>query len=130
MTVLLWTVAAACVLPYLASSAQLVEKFRQHGRYDNTAPRAQTARLEGAGQRAAWAQANTWEALPPFFAAALTVHITGADGNTAGMIGVVFVAARAAYIAVYLANLATLRSAMWTVGVACVAGLFALAAMH
>ncbi len=128
MTVLLGCVAVSCFLPYLAAAAQAWAKFRTEGHYDNASPRAQTARLEGYGQRAAWAQANTWEALTLFFAAAFTARLTGADSDPAGWLGVGFVAARIAYLGAYLANLPTLRSVVWTAATLCTAGLFVLAA--
>jgi uncharacterized MAPEG superfamily protein len=128
VTVLLWSVAAACLLPYLAATAQTVAKFQQHGTYENAAPRAQTARLTGYGQRAMWAQANSWEAFALFSAAAFTVQLVGADGERASALAVTFIAARVLYIAAYLADIHWLRSTLWTVGVACIVGLFGLAA--
>ncbi len=130
MTTLLWALALACIMPYFASLAQNAGKVREHGRYDNSAPREQTAKLVGWGKRAAWAQANTWEALPIFVAAALTCHVTGADGPAAGGIGVTWLVARALYIAAYLADVAPIRSMLWLVSLLCSLGLFGLAATH
>lgn len=130
MTTLLWSLAFACLVPYVASSAQTAGKVREHGTYDNAAPREQTAKLVGFGKRAAWAQANTWEALPIFVAAALTCHVTGADGQAAGAIGVTWIVARLFYIVAYVMDVAPIRSALWLLSLLCSLGLFGLAATH
>lgn len=128
MTILLWCVGAAAVLPYVCASLQTVAKFQSGKGYDNRAPRAQTAELEGWGKRASWAQANAWEALALFTAAALVCHVTGADGSTASALGIAWVVLRIVYIPLYVADVAILRSAAWTGSILCDVGLFALAA--
>ena len=128
MSTLLWTVALACVVPYVASTAQTAGKVKEHGNYDNAAPREQTARLVGFGKRAAWAQANTWESLTIFVAAALTCHMVGADSPAAGGLGVTWLVLRLGYIAAYIADIAPIRSLLWLASLLCSAALFGLAA--
>ncbi len=126
MTPLLWMVAAGCGLPYLAMTGQTAAKLQAHGKYNNAAPREQTAALDGWGKRAAWAQANTWEALPIFVAAALTCHVAGGDGPRATALGAAWLACRVAYIAAYVGDFPTIRSLLWFGAVGATIGLFAL----
>jgi uncharacterized MAPEG superfamily protein len=130
LTVLLWTLAAGCTLPYICSSLQTIAKLQNGVRYNNRAPREQTAALEGWGKRASWAQANSWEALTIFAIAALICHVAGGDGAAAGYLGIAWVGFRIAYIAAYAADFAYLRSTCWTLAVVCAAGLAGLAAWH
>jgi uncharacterized MAPEG superfamily protein len=130
LTILLWCVGVAGALPYACSSLQTIAKLQSGRGYDNRSPRAQTAELEGWGKRASWAQANSWEALALFTAAALVCHVAGADGSTASALGIAWVAFRVVYIPLYVADIAIPRSAAWVGSIACDLGLFALAAMH
>jgi len=99
---------------------------RRPGGYDNRTPRDQQAALEGWGRRAVAAHLNGFEAFAPFAAAVLVAVISGADPTWTARLAVVFVAARAIYVPLYIADLALARSAVWTVGFAATAGLFVL----
>jgi uncharacterized MAPEG superfamily protein len=76
-TVAYWCVLLAALLPYacayLAKSGGF-GKPRSQGGYDNQDPRAWLARQTDWRARANAAQANTFEALPFFFAAVLIAH--------------------------------------------------------
>ena len=67
---------------------------------------------------------NSFEAFAPFAAAVLIAHLGGGAPSTAATLAIVFCVARAAYIALYIANLATFRSLVWGVGFFCTCGLF------
>ena len=84
--------------------------------YDNAAPRQSLARLAGWPQRANWAQQNSWEAFPVFVAAVLMALQAGLDAGSVALWAWIFIAARVAYAACYLLDLATLRSLCWAVG--------------
>ena len=58
----------------------------------------------------------------------LIAHQAGADQSTVDTLAVAFIVIRLLYGAIYIANLATLRSLVWTAGFACVVGLFVVAA--
>jgi uncharacterized MAPEG superfamily protein len=55
-------------------------------------------------------------------------HLAGAPQARIDLLAIVFVLARMAYIACYLADLATLRSLAWFVGIGSAVGLFLAAA--
>jgi uncharacterized MAPEG superfamily protein len=98
--------------------------MQQAGGYDNHHPRAQQAALTGWGARSVAAHLNGFETFAPFAAAVLAAHICGAATGTVDLLAVVFVVSRVAYVGLYLADLASLRSLAWTVGWIATLGLF------
>jgi uncharacterized MAPEG superfamily protein len=72
------------------------------------------AQQTGFAARANAAQANTFEALPFFFAAVLVAHQLGALQIRLDILAVVFVVLRLIYIMMYGAGLAKMRSLVWT----------------
>ncbi|MBK0393574.1 MAPEG family protein [Ramlibacter algicola] len=115
-TVAYWCVLLAALLPYacayLAKSGG-IGKPRGQGGYDNQDPRAWLARQTDWRARANAAQANTFEALPFFFAAVLIAHQLKAPQTQLDILAVLFVTLRIIYVAMYVAGLATMRSAIW-----------------
>ncbi len=115
-TVAYWCVLIAALLPYacsyLAKSAGL-GKPRKDGGFDNHDPRAWLARQTDWAGRANAAQANSFEALPFFFAAVIIAHQLGAPQTRVDILAVLFVTLRAIYVAMYVAGLPTVRSAVW-----------------
>jgi len=83
------------------------------GGYDNNDPRAWLARQTDWRARANAAQANTFEAIPFFFAAVIIAHQLQASQGRLDMLAVVFVALRIVYIALYVGNKANARSIVW-----------------
>jgi uncharacterized MAPEG superfamily protein len=122
MTTAYWCVLAAALLPYIWTIAA-----KAGPGFDNTAPRIYLDRLTGWRQRATWAQLNAFEALPPFIAAVLIAHQLHAPQERVDLLALVFVGLRLAHGLAYIANLATLRSLLWTGGIGCVIGLFVIA---
>ena len=120
MTLALWTILAAAILPLLATG---MAKYGGSG-YDNNTPRAWESSLTGWRARANWAHRNHIEAFAPFAAAVLTAHLVHAPQTLVNWLAAGFIAARLAYTAAYLADQATLRSLCWALGFACVVGLF------
>lgn len=121
MTFALWCVLAATMLPYVWGT--LSKSFRT---YDNAEPRLHPR--TGWRQRADWAQQNSWEAFAPFAAAVLIAHWLHVAQPTVDWLAGLFILFRIAYGAAYLANLATLRSLIWSGGMICVVGLYVAAA--
>ena len=96
--------------------------------YDNHAPRAYLAKLEGWRARAAAAQQNGWEALALFTAALAAAWHAGADAHRVDQLAIAFVAIRVVYSLMYLLNWAALRSLVWFAGIACIVALFVTSA--
>ncbi|MEY4295275.1 MAG: hypothetical protein RLY82_963, partial [Pseudomonadota bacterium] len=84
------------------------------GGYDNAAPRQWLAEQTGFSARANAAQANTFEALPFFFAAVIMAHLLGAYQLRLDVLAILFVVLRILYVMMYLAGMAGLRSGIWT----------------
>jgi uncharacterized MAPEG superfamily protein len=115
-TVAYWCVLVAALLPYvcayLAKSAGF-GKPRREGGYDNHDPRAWLARQTDWHARANAAQANSFEALPFFIGAVVIAHQLAAPQARVDILAMLFVTLRVIYIAMYVAGLPTLRSAVW-----------------
>jgi uncharacterized MAPEG superfamily protein len=90
-----------------------MRKPRSQGGYDNADPRGWLARQQGWKARANAAQANTFEALPFFFAAVIIAHQLGAPQTRLDILAVLFVTLRIIYVAMYVAGLPRTRSAIW-----------------
>lgn len=118
MNIAFLCVLIACALPYafivLAKSAGA----RAQGGFNNNAPRLWLTRLEGWPARAYWAHQNSWEALPVFLAGVFAATLAHVPQATIDAWAVVFVIARVLYGACYIADLASLRSLVWLVGLA------------
>ena len=126
MTLAYWCVLVAAYLPIVWTG---IAKFGAGGRdFDNAAPRAMLAKLDGWRQRANWAQLNGFEAFPPFAAAVIIAHLTSVPQPRIDALALAFIAARIVYGVFYLMNLATLRTVSWMTATGCVVALFVSAA--
>jgi uncharacterized MAPEG superfamily protein len=123
MTIAFWCVLAAALLPYLTVAPAKVKPD-----FDNRQPRDWEDRQEGWRKRLYWAHLNGFEAFAPFAAGVIIAHFAGAPQGRIDLLAIAFVLARVAYAFCYYADLATLRSLVWTVGFACVVGLFFIGA--
>jgi uncharacterized MAPEG superfamily protein len=119
LTIALWCVLLAGLLPYVAAGIAKADSA-----YDNHDPRAWLARQQGYRQRANAAQANAFEALPLFAAAVLTSQLLHGPQRTADALALGFLAARVLHLVFYLADRALLRSCSWVCGIGCVIALF------
>jgi uncharacterized MAPEG superfamily protein len=119
-----WMVLIAALLPYLS-----VGGAKATPGYDNAAPRHYLDRLQGWRARADWAHRNHFEAFPAFAAAVIFAEMAHAPQGRIDALAGAFVVIRLLYTAIYLADLASLRSVVWFAGVVCVAWLFLLAAI-
>ena len=122
VTIAYWCILAAGLLPY----AWIIAAKAAPG-LDNAAPRIYLEQLTGWRQRAVWAQLNAFEALPLFIAAVIIAHQLHAPQERVDLLALAFVGLRIAHGLAYIANLATLRSLLWTGGMGCVVGLFVIA---
>ena len=124
MTIAFWCVLLAALAPYLTiAPAKVREDF------DNNAPRAWEARLDGWRARLHAAHLNGFEAFPPFAAGVIIAHLARAPQSRIDALAVSFVALRVAYVWLYHADKAGLRSVIWSIGMLCVIGLFVVAAI-
>jgi uncharacterized MAPEG superfamily protein len=116
-----WCVFIAAMLPFACAAMAKwpgYGKPRQQGGYDNGNPRAWLARQTGFSARANAAQANSFEALPFFMAAVLISHQLHAPQTRVDILAVLFITLRIIYIAMYVAGLASVRSAVWLAALA------------
>jgi uncharacterized MAPEG superfamily protein len=112
---------AAGLLPYIFVG------IGKSGGLDNNSPRPAALTLTGVRQRAYWAHQNSFEVFPLFAAAVIINHLLRGPNLVANELALAFVALRIVYGALYIGNLATLRSLSWVAGIACVVALFAVA---
>ena len=117
LTVAYWTVIAVALLPIgCAALAKwgMFARSRKDGGYDNHDPRAWLARQGGWRARANAAQANCFEAMPFYIGAVIIAHQHGAFQMRLDLLALLYVLLRLTYVLFYLADMATLRSAAWT----------------
>ena len=118
------TIADGCVLiagllPYVATLTA-----KGGARFDNRDPRAWLARQSGWRARAHAAQLNGFEAFPLFAAAVLIAEHALVPQPRIDALAELFIAARVAYLAAYVADLAWVRSAVWAVGLGSAVAIF------
>ncbi len=125
MTIALWCVFVAGLLPYIATGLAKggPEKF------DNNEPRAWIARQTGAKARANAAQMNSFEVFPFFAAAVIIARVLHGPQQIVNILALIFIAARVVYLLCYIRGLATPRSLVWGVGMASVIGIFIVASL-
>lgn len=116
LTLAYWSLIVAAMLPFVCAVVAkkgMIGVPRQQGGYDNHLPRAWLARQTDWRARANAAQANSFEALPLFMAAVIVAHQLGVHQVRLDLLAFLFVVLRLVYILLYLADLATARSAVW-----------------
>ncbi len=112
MTIALWCVLIAALLPYLATTVAKAGGQR----YNNRNPRAWLDKQEGFRRRANNAQVNSFEAFPFFAAAVIVAQMLQAPQDRIDVLALIFIAARVTYLVAYLADLHWLRSIVWLLG--------------
>lgn len=115
-TIAYWCVLLAALLPIICAGIAkygLMRTAPAKGGYDNNNPRAWLARQTDWRARANAAQANTFEAIPFFFAAVIIAHQLQASQARLDTLAVLFVALRIIYIVLYVGNRANARSIVW-----------------
>ena len=123
MTIAYWCILAAAVLPYVWVGAA-----KSAPGYDNAAPRAFLDTLRDWHKRAVWAQANAFEAFPPFAAGVIIAHQLNAPQAWIDLLALGFIGLRLVHGIAYIGNWPALRSLAWVSGIACVIALFVIAA--
>jgi uncharacterized MAPEG superfamily protein len=92
--------------------------------YDNHNPREWLAKQTGYRARANAAQGNCFEAFPIYAVGVLLAFYTEVPQEEIDLYASLFVAARVAYVALYISDQDKLRSLAWLVGVICTVGLY------
>ena len=114
MTILIWCLFAATLLPYLAKAPVAMAMNKLDG-YDNNHPRSQQAQLTGFGARALAAHQNAFESLIIFAPAVLLAIATNTITDTITLLAITHVIARVAYNVLYLLNIGVVRSIVWAI---------------
>ncbi|AMO21626.1 MAPEG family protein [Ramlibacter solisilvae] len=127
-----FTIAYGCV--FIAALLPLVcawiakspgfGKPRKQGGFDNADPRGWLARQTDWAARANAAQANSFEALPFFIGAVVIAHQLRAPQGIVDILAILFITLRVIYIAMYVAGLPMVRSAIWTLALLVNIGIF------
>ena len=118
-TVAYWCVLIAALLPIVCAGIAKYGTFstpRREGGYDNHNPRAWLARQTDWRARANAAQTNSFEGLPFFIGAVVIAHQLGAHQARLDILAFIYIVLRLLYIMMYVADLATVRTWMWSLG--------------
>ena len=116
-TIAYWCVLVAAILPIVSAGIAKGGMFstpKREGGFDNNNPRGWLLKQAGWRGRANAAQANTFEALPFFFAAVIIAHQLQARQPLLDVLAVLFVVLRATYVVLYVADMAKARTSIWT----------------
>jgi uncharacterized MAPEG superfamily protein len=103
-----------CFLPYVLAG---LAKFGGKGGFNNHVPRVALAKLTGWRQRANFAQANQFEALPLFIAGVVFATLHNAPVGLLNIILALIVIIRIVYSFLYITDKASLRSLVWLSGI-------------
>jgi len=126
VTIPIVCIAVAYLLVYLPHFVAGIQRVKMAGGFDNHYPRDQSARLEGWAKRAAAAHQNGFESFSPFAIAVVVAWVGHANEHTVTVLTCAYVALRAIYVGVYLADVAAVRSVVWTCGLLVTFALFLL----
>jgi uncharacterized MAPEG superfamily protein len=107
MTVAIWCILIAQILPYVAFS--FVKGV------DPTQPRYRVGDLEGQSVRAYGAHLNGLETFPWFAAAVIVAHMVAGPSRIVDVLAVIYILLRIGHLAAYLAGRQPLRSAAFIV---------------
>lgn len=115
-TIAYWCVLVMAILPIVCAGIAkygMFSKSRRDGGYDNHNPRTWLDKQTDWRARANAAQANTFEALPFFFAAVIIAHQLQARQTVVDILAFMFVVLRLGYVLMYVADMAKTRSVIW-----------------
>ena len=120
-----WAMVVASLLPVVM--AMTAKVFGGFGLADNSHPRDFLQQTTGASARANAAQQNSYETLPIFLAAVIAAMLMFVPQYIINIIAWLYVIIRVGYCVAYITNLATFRSILWVLSMACPLMLFYLA---
>ena len=120
MNLVIASLLLAGAMPWICA---IIAKAGQKN-YDNHNPREWLAKQTGYRARANAAQGNCFEAFPIYAVGILLALYTEVPQEVIDSYASLFVAARVAYVALYIGDQDKLRSIAWLVGVICSVGLY------
>ena len=120
-----WAMVVASLLPVVM--AMTAKVFGGFGVADNAHPRDFLQQTTGASARANAAQQNSYETLPIFLAAVIAAMLLFVPQSIINILAWLYVIIRIGYCVAYITNLATFRSILWVLSMACPLMLFYLA---
>ncbi|GAF58824.1 LOW QUALITY PROTEIN: probable membrane protein [Psychrobacter sp. JCM 18902] len=120
----IWAMVVASLLPLAMHQRKLLAGFNLA---DNAHPRDFLQGTTGAAARANAAQQNSYETLPIFLAAVLTAMLFFVPQSIINILAWLYVLIRIGFCVAYITNLATFRSILWVLSIACCLMLFYLA---
>jgi uncharacterized MAPEG superfamily protein len=127
MPIAYWCVLAAILAPYILSVAARSKASRSEYVGD---PRDFNERLTGWRRRAHLAHLNAFEAVPAIVAGVMVAELMQAPRLPTDLLALAFVGCRIAHAGFYVADMPTLRSHAWRLGMLCVIALFLVAAFQ
>jgi len=116
MTIALWCLFFAGLLHVISKGPLAMAQGKSKEGYNNNNPREQQDALTGAGRRALAIHQNQIESFPLFAAGVLVATATSLGSPAVGYLAIAYIVARIVYVICYMKDLATLRSAVWSVG--------------
>jgi uncharacterized MAPEG superfamily protein len=125
-TISIVCIAIAFLLVHLPRFLAAAGMMKADGHYNNNDPRGQQAATTGWPRRALNAHYNTIENFPPFAIAVVVANLGKASPTAIAVCSILFVVVRSLYIVVYIADLASVRTVLWTMGLCCTFALFLL----
>jgi uncharacterized MAPEG superfamily protein len=128
MTISLWTLLAASLLPYVWFSIANQHRQREFGTLDNQHPRLQQAKQTGVGARANAASLNAFEVLAVYAPAVLVAYLLAPTSELSALLALGWIALRVAHGAFYVANKASARTVCFALANVCVVLLYLVAA--
>jgi uncharacterized MAPEG superfamily protein len=125
------TLAELCVLGalllYLVTIASI--KWIRYRHFDNSRPRDPDFYTDPISQRALGAHQNGIETFPFFAFAVLLAEFRDSPQRLVDELAVLFLIVRIAYVLTYLGNRPTLRSILWSIGLAINLAIFFMPAL-
>lgn len=121
----IWAMVVASLLPL--AMAMAAKAFGGFNLADNSHPRDFLQHTTGIAARANAAQQNSYETLPVFLAAVLVAMLFFVPQLIINTLAWLYVLIRIGYCTAYITNLATFRSILWVLSIACCLMLFYLA---
>jgi uncharacterized MAPEG superfamily protein len=127
MTIAEWCIFGTLML-YLLTIASV--KWAGHRAFDNARPRDPDFYADPIRSRALAAHQNGIEAFPFFAAAVLLAEFRASPQHLIDELAVLFLIVRIAYVFTYLGNRPTLRSILWSIGLALNIAIFFMPAIR
>jgi uncharacterized MAPEG superfamily protein len=126
------TIAEYCVFGTLMLCLLTITPIKWLGfrRFDNARPRDPTFYEHPIAARALGAHLNGIEAFPFFAVAVLLAEFRTGPQRVIDELAVLFLIVRIAYVFTYLGNRPTLRSILWSIGLAINIGIFFIPAIR